>query len=175
MRASRCHHQLGETQQQIVQEGRMPLQSLRSSVQSAECHGTANNKTCVTSEPCSNSVLTGVSRFTWDTMQGCCRGDDEIAHHDSASVWYLDGADGPIEPAIANPSQVTAEAAVFTAVKKNKTRRRVDRGIYFYEDDDEEEINCRGMSTALVSDILATCEASKSSSQRLCLCCAEAP
>lgn len=73
------------------------------------------------------------------------------------------------------PSQVTAEAAVFTAVKKKKTRRRFDRVIYFYEDDDEEEINCRGMSTALVSDILATCEASKSSSQRLCLCCAEAP
>lgn len=99
----------------------------------AECHYKVSAVPCTTepeepvftSEPCSNSVLTGVSRFTWDTMQGCCREDGRVSHHDSASIWYFDGA-GPIEPAIANCSAACAANADCTAYEVSRIQ---DRGV----------------------------------------------
>merc|ERR1719272_1418936 len=63
--------------------------------------------------PCSGGVLAGLSRFTWDTMRGCCREDYKTEHHDSAIIWYLDGT--AQDAAVANCSAACAMNAQCTA------------------------------------------------------------
>merc|ERR1719272_67585 len=71
--------------------------------------------------PCSGGVLAGLSRFTWDTMRGCCREDYKTEHHDSAIIWYLDGT--AQDAAVANCSAACAMNAQCTAYEVSRKKK----------------------------------------------------
>merc|ERR1719345_222174 len=73
--------------------------------------------------PCSdlNSVLAGPSRFTWETMRGCCREDYKTEPHDSAIIWYLDGM--AQDAAVANCSAACAMNAQCTAYEVSRKKK----------------------------------------------------
>jgi len=72
--------------------------------------------------PCSGSVLAGVSRFTWGTMRGCCRGDDDASHSDTAIAWVIDGS--VLDAAVANCSAACAMKPDCTAYEVSRKKIR---------------------------------------------------